>query len=209
MCYSGYPDCFNFTFYRFFVLNNFVPQVNFANTTQFTCGSLLLLPGQVRGGEVRFSPWICSPSQPSTIRPRSGALCPALWPPVPRLSLHGCCCCCCWISLCVRCSDGPGLSGSAVIRWCLKRGDARRRVRGLRRRRPYHSAGIPSAPGAIRSQAEGGMPLSSKSQTGQRGGKKNKKTKHPHTHARVRRGVRAGASNFCKMRQDLGGKKKN
>lgn len=114
--------------------------------------------------------------------PQRRSLSRTVAPGSQALSLPGCCCCCCcWIRLYVRCSDGPGLSGSAVIRWCLKRGDARRRARGLRRRRPYHSAGIPSAPGAIRSQAEGGMPLSSKSQTGQRGEKKKKNTPI-HTH---------------------------
>lgn len=123
--------------------------------------------------------------------------CPALWPPgsqalslSPRLLLL-------LLLLdqpvCVRCSDGPGLSGSAVIRWCLKRGDARRRVRGLRRRRPYHSAGIPSAPGAIRSQAEGGMPLSSKSQTGQRGREKKKQKKPTPIDTRVCDAARAPA----------------
>lgn len=91
----------------------------------------------------------------------AAALCPALFPgsqapspaaaqPVPR------------------CSDRPGLTGSAVIRWCLKGG------RSAPCSRSPSATSVPLGrdsfgPGAIRSQAEGGMPLSSKSQSGQRG----------------------------------------
>ncbi|KAK5860678.1 hypothetical protein PBY51_022139 [Eleginops maclovinus] len=55
------------------------------------------------------------------------------------------------------------LCEAVVIRPCLKWN----RVCGLRRRCPYHSSWF-LLPGAIRSQAEGGMSLSSKSQPGQR-----------------------------------------
>lgn len=95
-----------------------------------------------------------------------------------------------------RCTNRPGLNRSAVIRWCLKGG------RSAPCSRSPSATSVPLGrdsfgPGAIRSQAGGGMSLSSKSQTGQRG------ENTPHTRARVRRGVRARPSDSCETRRSL------
>lgn len=141
---------------------------------------------------MRWAPWNSSCSQPGTISPAAAALSctvpPALRLPHRLLLLDQPVC---------RCSDRPGLSGSAVIRWCLK-GDARRRVRGLRRRRPYHSSGIPSAraykePGGGRHAPEQQIPHRTEGE-------------NTPIHARVRHGVRACPAKSCKTPQGLGAK---
>lgn len=99
-----------------------------------------------------------------------------------------------------RCSDGPGLNGSAVIRWCLKRG------RSAPCSRSPSATSVPLgqdsfSPGAIRSQAEGGNAPEQQIPNRTEG-------ENTPIHARVRHGVRACPANSCKTRQDLGAKVK-
>ncbi len=107
---------------------------------------LQVLPAD-RWGSIRLTPAV---SQTGTNHSASaGELCPLC----PRLSVTvtgflslnqssavpGC-------QSLVRSSGRPSLKQPVVIRPCLK-GNAPRRVCGLRRRCPYHSSGIPASPG--------------------------------------------------------------